>query len=365
VAIANPNVEIAQVEFYFTDRNGQEFGRATTTVKPNAQLAAFLDESPFNGGVNLDGTFTFSSSVPVAATAIQGRINGRGEFLMTTLPVARLDTPTTMAPVVFPHWAEGQGWETDFVLVNTSGQSVDGIISFSEVEGIVRLPLNYQIPPRGSQRLRVGDSGGPTRVGFARLSPVTGPTPSGIAVFRLNSPEGLITEAGVQAVPEVFGSLGYAEVSAAVRTALALANPSSVPASVTVDLTDRNGTPLAQTTLLMPPLGHYAGFLDEIPGLSGIPVPFQGTIRVRCQPGIGISVTGLRVRKNERGEFLISASPHELLGFPSPLGAGGVFPHFAVGDGFDMQFVLFGFLAGSGSVSFFGVDGQPAALPVP
>ena len=88
LAIANPNSQAATISFYFTNQSGTNFGAGTATVLPNGQIAAFLNQSPFNGGSSISGTFTFSSSVPVGVVALRGLTNERSEFLLTTLPVA-------------------------------------------------------------------------------------------------------------------------------------------------------------------------------------------------------------------------------------------------------------------------------------
>src|SRR5262249_19195794 len=65
LAIANPNSQPATVSFFFTDSNGN-FGNGTTTISANGQIAKFLNEPPFNGPSSWTGTFTFSSSAPIA-----------------------------------------------------------------------------------------------------------------------------------------------------------------------------------------------------------------------------------------------------------------------------------------------------------
>src|SRR5262249_23051748 len=87
IALANPNDQPAAVSFYFTDANGTDFGAGTVTIPPKQQLAAFLNEPPFNGTNSIFGAFTFTSSVSVAATALRSFTNERGEFLITTVPV--------------------------------------------------------------------------------------------------------------------------------------------------------------------------------------------------------------------------------------------------------------------------------------
>src|SRR5204863_1689690 len=106
LAIANPNSQAATISFYFTNQSGTNFGAGTATVLPNGQIAAFLNQSPFNGGSSISGTFTFSSSVPVGVVALRGLTNERSEFLLTTLPVSPL-TAATGEIAYFPHFADG------------------------------------------------------------------------------------------------------------------------------------------------------------------------------------------------------------------------------------------------------------------
>ena len=71
IAIANPNDQSALISFYFTDATGRDFGGGTTTSPANGQIAEFLDSARSNSGALATGTFTFSSSVPVAAIALR------------------------------------------------------------------------------------------------------------------------------------------------------------------------------------------------------------------------------------------------------------------------------------------------------
>src|SRR5262249_11479797 len=115
LAIANPNSQPATVSFFFTDSNGN-FGDGATTIPANGQIAKFLNEPPFNSPSSLTGSFTFSSSAPIAAVALRGRTNERSEFLITTLPVLDLQAPVSMDSAVIPHFADGGGWTTQIIL---------------------------------------------------------------------------------------------------------------------------------------------------------------------------------------------------------------------------------------------------------
>jgi len=61
--------------------------------------------------------------------AIRGLTNERGEFLITTLPVADVNVAPT-AGFLFPHYADGGGWTTQVVLVNTTDSTISGSVEF-------------------------------------------------------------------------------------------------------------------------------------------------------------------------------------------------------------------------------------------
>jgi hypothetical protein len=67
LAIANPNDQPAVISYLFTDSNGMDFGQGSITLAPNSQTARFLSEPPFSAVAGLRGTFTFRSTMPVAA----------------------------------------------------------------------------------------------------------------------------------------------------------------------------------------------------------------------------------------------------------------------------------------------------------
>src|SRR3989442_3360626 len=113
IAIANPNDSTATISFYFTDTSGTNFGSGVTTIAAKQQIAAFLNEAPFNGTANAR-SFTFTSSVPVGAISLRGFVNERSDFLMTTLPVAPV-TSTSNSILVLPQYASGGGWTTQIL----------------------------------------------------------------------------------------------------------------------------------------------------------------------------------------------------------------------------------------------------------
>jgi hypothetical protein len=363
IAIVNPGGQAVTVNFYFTDSAGQDSGHGATTIPGGAQIAAFLNQPPFNGSSSFDGTFTFTTSAPVSALALKGLVNSHSEFLMTTLPVVPL-TGSTAA--TFPHWAQGGGWVTEFDLINPSDQQISGSLELLDSDGQAFTSLPYLIPARSARRLAPALAVPAVRTGSARIVPGSGGVPSGIAVLRLTTEGGVVAEAGVSAVSTGSTFRTYAEILGSVRTGLAVANPSPSPATVTVELTRLDGTATTLTgTIDVPASGHRGLFIDEIPGLTTLTSPFQGTARISS--AAPIAVTALRSRVNERGAFLITASPAMDESAPMP-GQEAIFSHFAVGGGYEMQFILFNSQQGAGetgTLSFFSPDGQPLGIGTP
>ena len=170
-----PTTFAATINFFFTDTSGTDIGHASFTLGANEQRAAFLNQEPFNAGTSLQGTFTFTSTVPVSVIALRGLTNEppRSEFLMTTLPVASL-TPATEDTIYLPRFVDGLGWTTRVILVNPTDQTITGTVQFlgtgtdTTAAGPVTLMLTdgridsdftYQVPARSSRVLQTSNSG--------------------------------------------------------------------------------------------------------------------------------------------------------------------------------------------------------------
>ena len=61
------------------------------------------------------GVFEISSDTPFVALNLRALINGRGEILLTTFPIADPTRPAP-SPVVFPHFADGGVFRTELIL---------------------------------------------------------------------------------------------------------------------------------------------------------------------------------------------------------------------------------------------------------
>jgi hypothetical protein len=365
LAFVNPGNQPALISFFFTDSSGRDFGHSAISVPAKGLFGRFLNESPFNSGTLVRGTLTFNASTPVSVVALRGYTNERNEFLITTLPVSDLSMPVSRS-VIFPHLADGDGWTTQIVLVNPTDSTMTGAIAFIEQGGTsgragpLELTLNgqpgstltYTIPPRSSWSGLTSGSGTAVRVGSARVTAANNSAiPYGVAIFSYRRNGIVVTESGVIATSEGAGFRLFAESSGnfndpgSLQTGIAITNLSDEPANVTLQLTTLTGANIATGSLLLAGRGQRALFLNEVPGFSSLPVPFQGVLRVSTNAASGVSVIGLRGRNNERRDFLIATTPSVNESDVSVSSTESFFPYLAEGGGYTTQFIL---LSGQG-----------------
>jgi len=380
IAIANPNNQEASIQFYFTGSQGNT-GAGTTTIAANAQIANFLDQSPFSAAKPLVGTFTFTSSVPVAAVALRGLTNERGEFLITTLPVADIAATASTEPIAFPHFADGAGWSTQVVLVNPSDSQLTGAVQFYDpagngatvtIGGQTASSFNYSIPPRASQTFATLGAAGSVQAGSVRVvKGRTSSTPSGLVIFSLGQSGVTVANAGVTAASGGSAFRLYTEVSGdfargmpgSIQTGLAISNSSNAAAVVTLELKRLDGSSTGLTaTIQVPANGQVSKFIYQIPGLASLQLPFQGLLRISSPTPV--SVVGLRSHVNERREILITTTPPANEG-TSATNTDLFIPHFADGGGYTTQFILFSGSLGqqsSGVLRLMSQSGSPMNL---
>jgi hypothetical protein len=140
-----------------------------------------------------------------------------------------------------------------------------------------------------------------------------------------------------------------------VMSGIGVANPSAAPALVQVSLVSLAGSVSSSTTIEIPASGQRALFIDQL-FAGNVTQPFEGTLRLTSATEIG--VTGLRGQYNQRGDFLISATP---VFDETP---GNVFAHFADGAGYATRFVFIARSSPGGVLRFFAPDGSSLAMDV-
>ncbi len=392
LALANPNDAPATIDFYFTDTDGARFAEGAYVLDAGRQIADFLNETPFNGGDKLSGTFTFTSSLPIAVIALRGFTNRDGEFLMTTLPVAPLATPLTpfntdtanTGTVYFPHFADGSGWATQVILVNPTDDTIAGTVRFlgqgsataaaapavrTLEDGRTGSSFEYSIPPNGSYRIVTSNPPGGVSVGSVRAIPDNGHrAPSGLVIFSFTSAGKTVLEAGVPALAAgsafrvYVESSGTPEQAGSIRTGVAITNAADAVNTVTLEVTGLDGTLAAPPdTLTLPPSGQVSRFIDEL--FDSLPPDFSGVLRVTSTAEV--AVVGLRLRYNRRGELKMTTTPPSIETDP-PTMMDRYFAHIVDSAWWSTQFILFSGTAGeasSGTLSFIDTAGALWDLP--
>jgi hypothetical protein len=137
LAVANVNAAFATITI-----NAYQTDGATSigTSQGPLQLAAgghnaqFADQSISGLPAGFTGVLDISSTTPFAAVTVRSLTNERGDFLMSTFPVADL-TQAAPSPIVFPQVADGGGYITEFILIS-SGQAASTTLKYYDENGM-------------------------------------------------------------------------------------------------------------------------------------------------------------------------------------------------------------------------------------
>ena len=138
LAVANPgNSSLRITATAYHSDGSTPAGSAPETV----DLPAFGHDAKFVWQIidglpeDFTGVLDLSAPAPFTALTLRYLTNERGEFLMTTFPIADFDQPPP-SPVVFPHLADGGGYQTQFILLNTSGATSSVTLAYLGNDGL-------------------------------------------------------------------------------------------------------------------------------------------------------------------------------------------------------------------------------------
>src|SRR6185295_10533957 len=127
MSIANPNDTDATVNFFYTDATGATTQFATTTVAAHQHFSRFVTDDPLS--IFAPGTLNYTSSIPVATTSFFTVSNESSELLISDTPIVEpvaYSNAVGNKTVAIPEIADGGGWKSDIVLVNTSEDRMNG-----------------------------------------------------------------------------------------------------------------------------------------------------------------------------------------------------------------------------------------------
>jgi photosystem II stability/assembly factor-like uncharacterized protein len=354
IGIVNESSDLAHITYTLLDAEGTAIATGKGALAAGNHEAKFIDQiNDISSGFILPSNLQFASldiasDQPLSVIALRMTINQRGESLFTTTPVADLSRPLTGIPSYFPQLADGSGWTTSLMLLNTSSSSETGSLNFFDnsgqpldihpVGGSPASSLRYSISPGGLFRFQTDGSFSNQKVGWVRLNPDDQTsTPIGAGVFGFNPVNVLTTESGIPSLLSTTHARIFIDLSGKHNTGLAVANLDAAASNITIRAFQTDGkTPEgeSQELLQLAALGHDAKFVTQI--ISGLPENFMGILDVSSStPFAAVTIRSLY---NEREDFLISTFPvaDVTLPAPSPI----LFPHVADGEGYTTQFIL-------------------------
>jgi len=321
-----------------------------------------------NGSLtNLSGDDTsetfYRVNVPAGAASFSvSTSGGTGDvdvFLRRRFPAVCQPLPTAFADCLYDESSENEGNVESVSVTNPSaGDWYIDLAAYSAYSG-VRLDISTTFAP-----LTLGSVGAATTstlgassaisTGYAVATVNSGTAPYGTAVFSLSQNGYVVSEAGVPASPPVRSARVFIEYRTGVAagigildtyTGIAMANPGTLPANLTFTLRDRQGQPLATGRGTLPAGAHRAKFIHELRDIApdfNLPPNFPtatlyGSLEITSDERV--SVLGLRLTTNQRGETLLTSTAVADLTLP-PTNAPVYFPQLADGGGYTTTVIL-------------------------
>jgi len=228
--------------------------------------------------------------------------------------------------------------------------------------------FRYSVPARASASVSVTGPASDIVTGFARVLPDgdaggAGSAPTSMLVFSYQREGVTIAASGVVGIDGTAFRMFVDAADDGVQTALAIANRTGSPITVSFELLEMNGSSSgAAAVLTLPGEGQDSAFLFEL--FPDLPSGFRGSVPISAPDTI--AVLGLRTRYNERGDFLISTT--EPVSEASPVtGANLIIPHVVDSGGYTTQITITAgeATAHSGVLALFGQSGEALDLGLP
>ncbi|MFI5175389.1 MAG: M12 family metallo-peptidase [Terriglobia bacterium] len=357
-AMVNQGDGTATITFRLRDSAGNNLALGQGTLAPNAHVAKFIDElhqmapgfvlpSNFAGSPGL-GSLEITSDQPLSIVALRLVENQRGDTLLTTTPLADLQRAAGIGPLYFPQMADGGGYQTSLILLNSSSVLETGTIRILDNSGAplavhrvgdssgAASEFHYNIPPAGFYSVQTDGAPGEVKTGSVQVTPDAGsPAPVGAGVFSFTADGMRVTESGIPSTTPTTHARVYVDLSGGHNTGLAIAAPDGRPLHLTLSAFQSDGvTHAGSGSLDLSGNGHGASFANEF--IQSLPDGFTGVLDISA-PSPFVALT-LRSLKNARGDFLITTFP--VADFNQPAPAPVVFPQIVDGGDYRTQFIL-------------------------
>jgi len=366
LALVNHGSSTATILLQINDANGRQAANRTLTLAPGEHVAKFLLEWFGQALAPFRGTLEVRSDQPLGALALRGTDNDLGQFIMTSIPARGDEGPLPGQTEAVPQVAEGGGYQTEWLMLNSSDVPLTGKITVRKsdgtawplaIQGTAASELPYSSPAHGLIRWTTAGALADVSVGYCLLVPDAGQAaPAGGVVIRYLPGGGLRSETGLPFLGLSVTAGTYWEVGPDLDTGIALVNTSDREQQIRLRLFLRDGSEqVRQAQVSVPAGGHMARFLTQI--FANLPTASRGYLLVSADAPCGF--LPLRMRTTAHGVLFSSL----LLG-PLTGGAECILPQVVSGGGYRTQFILAnpGDLTSSGRMSFYDPSGIPARL---
>ena len=381
LALINRGAAKATITFTLRQLDGQVLSVGTGSLAKGEHIARYLWQLPeivsgFSippsfAAETLFGTLEMASDQPLSVVALRLTTNQRGEMLMTSTPTADLTRALSTAPVYFPQLADGGGYTTTIMLLNTSSIVETGRLRIYGNDGLP-LPVHqvggsygsifaYWMMPGGAYVFQTDAAPTNFNVGWVELTPDSGtPAPMGAGLYQSSQNGVLVAESGVAAAVPTTHARIFVDTSGGHNSSVALGNPGYAAARIALTALQMDGFTPAGTSpglMTLDGKGHTADFVWQ--HISGLPAGFRGILDIASDtPFVPLTIRAL---VNERGDFLFTAFPVADMNQPTPLPI--QFPQIADGGGYTTEFILLSAgSSGAVTLSFFGNAGTPLAV---
>jgi hypothetical protein len=357
IAAVNMGTATANIGLVLRDLAGSNppIASGTLQLAAKAHIARFINE--FGTGLELPSGFASSagfatlevtSDQPLSIMALRMTLNQRNEALFTSTPVADLSESLSTASLDFPQIADGGGYQTTLVLMNTSDSVEAGLISLRDNNGApmkVRLTgdptstsqPSYRIPAKGAVRLETDGSPADVSAGWAQLVPTEGSAPAGAGLFGFTINGILASESGISSSLPTKHARIYVDQSSGHDTGLALVAVDGTAVEVNLKAYQPDGVAPAGSgagSIQLTGYGHRAAFVTEL--ITDLPHDFTGVLDI--QASTPFAALTLRALVNERKDVLMATFPTADVGRSAPVPI--IFPHIAAGGGYQTEFVF-------------------------
>ena len=380
IAVVNPGATSAEVTYTLRSTDGAVLAVGHGGVAAGEHFARFIDQMnaiapdfnlpPDFPSATRFGTLELLSDQPLSVLALRMVINQRGEALFTTTPIADLTQSAGRDALYFPQVADGGGWVTSIILLNTSNTVETGRFSLmtdngqalvvSRSDGLRNSSFNYTIQPGGAYVFQTDGTPGSPATGSVKLVPDPGMfAPVGAGVFSFARDGVRVSESGVPTARLTTHARIYIDQSQDHDTGLAIMSPGNA-ATLSLKAFQADGITAAGSgpgTLNLGADGHSASFVGGL--ISGLPANFTGVLDISSSASF--AALTLRSLNNSRGDFLVTTFPVADMTRPAPSPI--VFPQIADGGGYDTQFILLGAAgASSTTLEFYDDAGLPMSI---